>query len=305
MTRYILSAIIILTATAFANSKPTVLFDFRNGNANNWIGNMHIAKTEATEEGFRAICSGGEDPWIEGPKIPSLPEGNYDKIQIDITLKTTSGSIELFYGPGFTAGNAISFGIKKRNEWTTESVIIPRRNLAQGSGLIPKATRRNNCRTHSGAANHPIVRSADFEGNTRRLGHGSANAHQAAFLHSSTMKQHGMPSGSTLTNQPCLGHDQPKIIFLVNDKPQTVELNKIKATTKPQNQLSPRSDSDEGNANWIATRTFSKLGDGDIRDNYVQMRPGSRPAPCPHNLFPASFLLPKKTQAMSQGGIPG
>lgn len=269
MTRYILSAIIILTATAFANSKPTVLFDFRNGNANNWIGNMHIAKTEATEEGFRAICSGGEDPWIEGPKIPSLPEGNYDKIQIDITLKTTSGSIELFYGPGFTAGNAISFGIKKRNEWTTESVIIPRLEPGSRLRLDPEGGPGEiTVALIQASPIIPLFEAPDFEKATRvDLGMDPPTLTSGIL----TLKHNETTWDAfrfDVDNQPfAWGHDQPKIIFLVNDKPQTVELNKIKATTKTTKKsiVSTIRFKDEGNANWIATRTFSKLGDGDIQ----------------------------------------
>ena len=71
-----LIATVVLLAV-FLHAQETMLFDFRNKQTCGWFGNHDIATVTPTDEGLHAVSSGREDPWIEGPAMPQLPEGDY------------------------------------------------------------------------------------------------------------------------------------------------------------------------------------------------------------------------------------
>ena len=94
--RQMLAVLAVMSAAIVSAQSEVMLFDFRNGNSCGWRGNSHVEKTEARPEGFYALSNGGEDPIIEGPVIPKLPDGDYDKVEIIIRFK---GITRLQVGP--------------------------------------------------------------------------------------------------------------------------------------------------------------------------------------------------------------
>ena len=71
------------------HAQETMLFDFRNKQTCGWFGNHDIATVTPTDEGLHAVSSGREDPWIEGPVIPKLPEGDYEQLILEFRFKGT------------------------------------------------------------------------------------------------------------------------------------------------------------------------------------------------------------------------
>ena len=124
--RQMLAVLAVLSTAIVSAQSEVMLFDFRDGNMNGWRGNYHVAKCEGTKEGLHAVSNGGEDPWIEGPAMPTLPDGNYEKVWIEILFKGTSTGIQLFYGDGFSASREVHIGNPTPNEWTIGKALIPR-----------------------------------------------------------------------------------------------------------------------------------------------------------------------------------
>ena len=124
--RQMLAVLAVLSTAIVSAQSDIMLFDFRDGKTNGWIGNHDVAKIEGTKEGLHAVSNGKEDPWIEGPAMPQLPEGDYNKIWIEILYKGTAPGIQLFWGDGFHASREVDIANKKVNEWTVGKAMIPR-----------------------------------------------------------------------------------------------------------------------------------------------------------------------------------
>ena len=75
--KQMLAVLAVMSAAIVSAQSDVMLFDFRDGETHGWRGNSHVAKVEGTKEGLHAVSNGNEDPWIEGPVIPSLPDGGY------------------------------------------------------------------------------------------------------------------------------------------------------------------------------------------------------------------------------------
>ena len=124
--RQMLAMLAVMSAAIVSAQSDVMLFDFRDGETHGWRGNSHVAKVEGTKEGLHAVSNGNEDPWIEGPVIPSLPDGDYDKIWIEIRFKGTASGIQLFWGDGFHASREVNIGNSNVNEWTVGKALIPK-----------------------------------------------------------------------------------------------------------------------------------------------------------------------------------
>ena len=74
--RQMLVVLAVMSAAIVSAQSEVMLFDFRDGQTHGWRGNYHVAKVEGTKDGLHAVSNGNEDPWIEGPAMPQLPEGD-------------------------------------------------------------------------------------------------------------------------------------------------------------------------------------------------------------------------------------
>ena len=75
----------LLAAAAFA-AETVTLFDFSGSQLHGWVGNPRVKSITPGPEGLHVICSGQEDPWIEGPPCDTLPEGEYELLKLEVTF---------------------------------------------------------------------------------------------------------------------------------------------------------------------------------------------------------------------------
>ncbi len=244
----------------FLHAQETMLFDFRNKQTCGWFGNHDIATVTPTDEGLHAVSSGREDPWIEGPVIPKLPDGDYDQLILEFRFKGTGKSISIFYGPSFTPVRQTGFANEGRNEWVTKRVIIPR--LADNSRLridpcmydgeitvaTIKAIPMPTLYKPSFKKPAPIVVGDD----AAVLSSGKLTVRHApdkwdAYI----IENNHVPIACT--------HDEPLLGYMVNGKTEVVNLAKDAVTTISQTASSMTATAvfkDSGGAEWTAVRTF-------------------------------------------------
>ncbi|MBP5672123.1 MAG: hypothetical protein J6X49_07015 [Victivallales bacterium] len=255
-------AVLLLFAACLlsAQQDEIMLFDFRNKNTCGWFGNHDIASVTPTDEGLHAVSSGREDPWIEGPVIPKLPDGDYDKIILEIRYKGTGKSIQIFYGPQFTPLRQANVRGKGTNEWTTERLVIPRPTDDSRLRIDPcmfageitvatiKAIPLPTLFTPSSRKPSPIIVDDD-----------------AAILTSGSLTIRHAPDkwdAYVVENNRipiACAHDEPLFACLVNGKTEIFNLTKDAYTTISHTTSSLTVTAifkDSGNAEWTAVRTF-------------------------------------------------
>ena len=244
----------------FLHAQETMLFDFRNKQTCGWFGNHDIATVTPTDEGLHAVSSGREDPWIEGPVIPKLPDGDYDQLILEFRFKGTGKSISIFYGPSFTPVRQTGFANEGRNEWVTKRVIIPR--LADNSrlridpcmydGEITVATIK--------AIPMPTLYKPSFKKPAPIV-----VGDDAAVLSSGKLTVRHAPDkwdAYVIENNRvpiACAHDEPLLGYMVNGKTEVVNLAKDAVTTISQTASSMTATAvfkDSGGAEWTAVRTF-------------------------------------------------
>ena len=116
----------LLAAAAFA-AETVTLFDFSGSQLHGWVGNPRVKSITPGPEGLHVICSGQEDPWIEGPPCDTLPEGEYELLKLEVTFANrVASAIEVFYGPRFVAGSSVRIAATGDGTWQTGSALIPR-----------------------------------------------------------------------------------------------------------------------------------------------------------------------------------
>ena len=129
MTRFILALMTtcLLSATA---AETITLLDFKNGKTNGYIGNGSVESVKPSAEGLVVVCNPDkEDPWIEGPALHNWPQGNFSQMYLDITFKGHGAtSVEIFYGRGFRAEDAVTVKSNNDDKWQTERVMIPKQH---------------------------------------------------------------------------------------------------------------------------------------------------------------------------------
>ncbi len=256
---------LMLCCVAFAQ-EWTMLFDFRGGQLNGWKGNFDVKSLTATAEGLHAVSSGGIDPWIEGPVIPKLPApGNYDKIVLEVYVKATGGSLECFFGPTFTAPNAVNIMIPKRREWCLASVIM--KPLKEGYRLRldppggPGETTVGFIRVRPWSSKYlpefPRPEAVELVAGAKALSSGKLMIrHNPGQWDGFVFEVDGKPFGSS--------HSRPQLVTLVDGKANVMELKDAKTTVETSaGQLDVTSTFvDADGATWIATRQF-KAAKGD------------------------------------------
>ena len=244
----------------FLHAQETMLFDFRNKQTCGWFGNHDIATVTPTDEGLHAVSSGREDPWIEGPVIPKLPDGDYDQLILEFRFKGTGKSISIFYGPSFTPVRQTGFANEGRNEWVTKRVIIPR--LADNSrlridpcmydGEITVATIK--------AILMPTLYKPSFNKPAPIV-----VGDDAAVLSSGKLTvRHALDKWDAYVIENnrvpiACAHDEPLPGYMVNGKTEVVNLAKDAVTTISQTASSMTATAvfkDSGGAEWTAVRTF-------------------------------------------------
>ena len=254
-----LIATVVLLAV-FLHAQETMLFDFRNKQTCGWFGNHDIATVTPTDEGLHAVSSGREDPWIEGPVIPKLPDGDYDQLILEFRFKGTGKSITIFYGPNFTPVRQTGFANEGRNEWVTKRVIIPR--LADNSrlridpcmydGEITVATIK--------AIPMPTLYKPSFKKPAPIV-----VGDDAAVLSSGKLTVRHAPDkwdAYVIENNRvpiACAHDEPLLGYMVNGKTEVVNLAKDAVTTISRTASSMTATAvfkDSGGAEWTAVRTF-------------------------------------------------
>ncbi|MBO7533748.1 MAG: hypothetical protein J6T46_07150, partial [Victivallales bacterium] len=245
----------------FLHAQETMLFDFRNKQTCGWFGNHDIATVTPTDEGLHAVSSGREDPWIEGPVIPKLPDGDYEQLILEFRFKGTGKSISIFYGPSFTPVRQTGFNNDGRNEWVTKRVIIPR--LASNSrlridpcmyeGEITVATIK--------AIPMPTLFKPQFDITPSPIVVGD----DAAVLSSGKLTVRHAPDkwdAYVIENNRvpfASAHDRPLFACIVNGKPEVFNLAEDAVTTISQTASSMTATAifkDSGGAEWTAVRTF-------------------------------------------------
>lgn len=108
-------------------SDGMMLFDFRSQQLHGWRGNSYIQSLTPTPEGLHVVTTGGEDPWIEGPAMPELPPGDYDKVNVEVHFRNASSTnIEIFWGERFIASKSCRIAAQANGQWHTSSAVFPR-----------------------------------------------------------------------------------------------------------------------------------------------------------------------------------
>ena len=127
MTRFILA---LMTSCLFsaAAAETITLLDFTNGKTNGYIGNVNVESVKGSTEGLVVVCKPDiEDPWIEGPALHNWPQGEFSQMYLEIKFKGYgSQSVEIFYGRGFRAEDAVTVKSNNDDTWQTERVMIPK-----------------------------------------------------------------------------------------------------------------------------------------------------------------------------------
>ena len=279
--RQMLAVLAVLSTAIVSAQSDVMLFDFRDGQTHGWRGNYHVAKCEGTKEGLHAVSNGKEDPWIEGPAIPKLPAGDYDKIQIIIRCKASADSFELFYGDGFSPAREVRILNDKKNEWTVVSTIIPQQDgkcrlridPCSGNGEITVATisakpliATFNPSFEFGEAFKPadddIVLAADKQIEIRH----KRNQWDAFVV---------MVNGEIMATS----HPKPQFACLIDGKPWVCDLSKAETTVSEgqsfQSMNVTAKFTDPGGAEWTAMRVFRRSGwaNIDVETSFVSNMP--------------------------------
>ena len=276
--RQMLVVLAVMSAAIVSAQSDVMLFDFRDGQTHGWRGNYHVAKVEGTKEGLHAVSNGGEDPWIEGPAIPSLPEGDYDKIWIEILYKGTAPGIQLFWGNGFHASREAIIGNDNVNGWTVGKALIPRPegkcrlriDPCVGEGEIVVAT----------IVAKPIIPkykpSFEFGGAFRQadddavLSNGRLEIrHKKNQWDAFAVKADGEMMATS--------HLKPRFACLIDGKPWTYDLSKAETSVQKtaRSMTVMASFTDAGGAAWKATRIFRAMPGNtvNIQTSFVPDKP--------------------------------
>ena len=242
------------------HAQETMLFDFRNKQTCGWFGNHDIAAVTPTDEGLHAVSSGREDPWIEGPVIPKLPDGNYEQLILEFRFKGTGKSIQIFYGPSFTPLRQTGFTNEGRNEWVTKRVIIPR--------LADKSRLRIDPCMYDGEITVATIKAIPMPTLFRPSFKKPAPivvGDDAAVLSSGKLTVRHAPNkwdAYVIENNRvpiACAHDEPLLGYIVNGKTEIVNLAKDAVTTISRTASSMTATAvfkDSGGAEWTAVRTF-------------------------------------------------
>ena len=276
--RQMLAVLAVMSAAIVSAQSDVMLFDFRDGQTHGWRGNSHVAKCEGTKEGLHAVSNGNEDPWIEGPVIPSLPDGDYDKIWIEIRFKGTASGIQLFWGDGFHASREVNIGNSNVNEWTVGKALIPkpeakcrlRIDPCVGNGEITVAT----------IVAKPIIPKykPSFE-----FGGAFQQADDDATLWNGRLEiRHKLNQWDAFAvkvdgEMMATSHLKPQFVCVIDGKPWIYDLTK--AATSIQKSMRSMTVTakftDAGGAAWTATRVFTALPGNavDIKTVFVTDKP--------------------------------
>ena len=276
--RQMLAVLAVMSAAIVSAQSEVMLFDFRNGNSCGWRGNSHVEKTEARPEGFYALSNGGEDPIIEGPVIPKLPDGDYDKVEIIIRFKGTSESFELFYGDGFSATRENRLHNDKKNEWTVSSTIIPRPDAkcrlridpCVGHGEMTVAT----------IMARPMI--AKFKPSWEFGGVFQQADDDATLWNGRLEIRHKLNQWDAFAvkvdgEMMATSHLKPQFACMIDGKPWTYDLTKAGTTIQKtmRSMTVTAKFTDAGGAAWTATRVFTALPGNavDIKTVFVTDKP--------------------------------
>ena len=162
MTRLI-TALMMSCLFSAAAAETITLLDFKNGKTNGYIGNVNVESVKGSSEGLVVVCKPDvEDPWIEGPALHNWPQGNFNQMYLDITFKGHgSTSVEIFYGRGFRAQDAVTVKSNNNDTWQTERVMIPKQ--PDGARLRIDPTNRGGGITIASIKLTPIPTLYNFE----------------------------------------------------------------------------------------------------------------------------------------------
>ena len=255
-----LAATFILLAI-FIHAQETMLFDFRNKNTCGWFGNHDIATVTPTDEGLHAVSSGREDPWIESPVIPKLPDGDYEQLILEFRFKGTGKSISIFYGPSFSPARQTGFVNDGRNEWVTKRVIIPRLTADSRLRIDPCMYEGEITVATIKAIPMPTLFKPQFDITPSPIVVGD----DAAIFESGKLTIRHAPDkwdAYVIENNRvpfASAHDRPLFACLVNGKPEVFNLAEDALTTISRTASSMTATAifkDTGGAEWTAVRTF-------------------------------------------------
>lgn len=130
MKRLLTAALLTLGLCCIRATEPhssVMLFDFRDSQLHGWKGNSQVKALTPTPEGLQVTVTGREDPWIEGPAIPALPQGDYDKMLVEAHFRNTgSTQVQMFWGRRFNAADACYFNSPANDQWLTATAVVPR-----------------------------------------------------------------------------------------------------------------------------------------------------------------------------------
>ena len=263
MTRFILALMTtcLLSATA---AETITLLDFKNGKTNGYIGNGSVESVKPSAEGLVVVCNPDkEDPWIEGPALHNWPQGNFSQMYLDITFKGHGAtSVEIFYGRGFRAEDAVSVKSNNDDKWQTERVMIPKQ--PDGARLRIDPTNRGGGITIASVKLTPIPTLYNFEAkpatsidvaqDAPKIASGKlVIRHDPAVWDAFVVEYAG--------ERLACGHSNPEIAILADDNGQAVSLKgaPAKVTVDAHELKAVLKLTDPKGGKWIIIRKFKPL----------------------------------------------
>ncbi|MGN0878630.1 MAG: hypothetical protein ACI4WT_04155, partial [Oligosphaeraceae bacterium] len=256
-----------LAAQAAEPVHSVMLFDFRDSQLHGWRGNSQVKSLTPTPEGLQVAVTGREDPWIEGPAIPALPEGDYTKMLVEARFRNTgSTQVQMFWGKHFNAADACNFASPANDTWVTATAVVPR--LEPGTRLRLDPCHTNGSMTLAWVRATPMVSlfRPDFPTPQPIALSADAPAVTAGALtvrhHPTRWDAFTVELDGTLM---AAGLSCPQLTAVApNGTPLTLDLAQAKTSCKqtPDGLQITAAVTDADGVTWTLTRTFAALRDG-------------------------------------------
>ena len=263
MTRFILA---LMTSCLFsaAAAETITLLDFTNGKTNGYIGNVNVESVKGSKEGLVVVCKDDkEDPWIEGPALHNWPQGEFSQMYLDIKFKGHGAqSVEIFYGRGFRAEDAVTVKSNNDDKWQTERVMIPKQ--PDGARLRIDPTNRGGGITIESIKVTPVPTLYSFNPTPATSIDVAANAPK--ITSGKLVVRHDPTTWDAFVieyagERLACGHSNPEIAILANDKGTAISLKgtsvKVTATAKELKAVCKLTDPAGGK--WVIIRKFKPL----------------------------------------------
>lgn len=269
MKKTLLCLCLTLAVLAAHANETIMLLDFRNSQSHNWRGNYHVASLTPTAEGICAVSTGNEDPWIEGPALPVLPQSDYDVLEVELCVKgIATPSCELFWGtPRFKASQSMRFAVSKENEWTVAKIFLPK--LEPGTRFRIDPSGGNSTLTVAWIKATPLKAHTPVKGIQAKMVDLGANPVEMksgtlTLRHNSTRwDAFTVSNGDTLM---ATGHSHPELALVLQNELSKIDLGKgaLAAKATADGLAVTLTVKDAGGATWTLNRTFTAKADNAV-----------------------------------------